>query len=89
MKTNFEKVKDLIAQSNLSLPDQIDLIDLFLKANDSELESVADLFLSDSSWIEKINVNYKAKQAIFRAGDSKTWKQILETEEKELGNVNE
>ncbi len=87
MQTNIEKLKVLIDNSTLDSSDQEDLIELFTKANDSELDSVVDLFSSDSAWIEKVNANYKAKKAIMKVGDFEIWKKIIEEEEKQLEDV--
>ena len=40
MKSNFEKIKTLIAKSKISFPDKEELILIFAKANDEELKSI-------------------------------------------------
>ena len=89
MQNNFEKIKNLIAESNLELSDQIMLTELFSKTEDNKLEEVVELFSSNPSWIEKINENYKAKHEAMTTGDSELWKKIVEEEEKQLENVKE
>lgn len=87
MNNNLEKIKELISKSDVSVPDQIDLITLFSKAKDEDLQSVLNLFSSDIAWIKKINDNFKAKQIVNITGNSELWKEILEEEEKELEKV--
>jgi hypothetical protein len=84
---NLQKIKDLILKSSISTLDQTSLIELFSRANDSDLENVADLFSKNPTWIEKISENYKAKQATFATGNSELWKKIIETEEKQLEEI--
>jgi len=87
MNTNFQKIKELILKSNITLSEQVDLIELFAKAKDDELESVAEFFSQDISWVAKVSNNYKAKHAAMVTGDSGLWKKIIEEEKKELQKI--
>ena len=84
---NFQKVKDLISASSLPFSDQIDLIDLFSKGNDSELELIVELFTENQIWIEKISHNYKWKLKALKTKDAEVWKKIVEEEKKELEEI--
>lgn len=82
--TNFQKIKEKILGSNLSLADQTELIEAFGRAKDSDLEGVLKLFDEDSSWIRRLSENYKAKRSAFATGNSAVWQGILRDEEKQL-----
>lgn len=84
MDTNFQKIKELIQKSSVPLAEQESLLLLFTKANDQDLEPTLKLFNEDSSWIHKINENYKAKQAALATGNQALWQKILQEEETQL-----
>lgn len=84
MDTNFQKIKELIQKSFVPLAEQEDLLLLFTKANDQDLEPTLKLFSEDSSWIHKINENYKAKQAALATGNQALWQKIVQEEETQL-----
>lgn len=84
ISTNRQKISALVHQSHLSLADQTKLIEAFSRANDADLEGVLKLFSEDSSWIERMSENYKAKHAAFVAGNSAAWQDILREEEAQL-----
>lgn len=84
MDTNFQKIKELIQKSSLPLAEQESLLLLFTKANDQDLEPTLNLFNEDSSWIHKINENYKAKQAALATGNQALWQNIVQEEEAQL-----
>jgi hypothetical protein len=84
MDTNFQKIKELIQKSSVPLAEQEDLLLLFTKANDQDLEPTLKLFTEDSSWINKINENYKAKQAALATGNQDLWQKIVQEEETQL-----
>ena len=84
MNTNFQKIKELIQKSPVPLAEQEDLLLLFAKANDQDLEPTLKLFTEDSSWIHKINENYKAKQAALATGNQALWQKIVQEEESQL-----
>lgn len=87
MNNNLEKIKELILKSDISDSEKIDLITLFSKAKDEELEPVSDLFSNDLSWVKKISENYKAKQVANITENSDLWKKIINEEEKELKEI--
>ena len=84
METNFEKIKKIILDSNIPLNEQEYLITLFVKAEDALLQPLVDLLSVNPSWIEKINDNFKAKQAALITGDSELWQKIIQEEESQL-----
>ena len=84
MDTNFQKIKELIQKSAIPLAEQENLLLLFTKANDQDLEPTLKLFTEDSSWIHKINENYKAKQAALTTGNQALWQKIVQEEEVQL-----
>ena len=84
MDTNFQKIKELIQKSATPLAEQEDLLLLFAKANDQDLEPTLKLFTEDPSWIYKINENYKAKQVALATGNQALWQKIVQEEEAQL-----
>ena len=84
---NFQKIKDLIDKSSISLSEKQKLTSLFIQANDQELRLVLNLFTQDSSWISKINDNYKAKSTAVANDDLELWKKIIENEESQLQEI--
>ncbi len=84
MGANFQKIKELIQKSDTPLAEQEELIMLFAKANDEDLESTLKLFAEDSSWIHKISENYKAKQVALATGNQALWQKIIQEEESQL-----
>ena len=87
MKSNFEKIKTLIAKSKISFPDKEELILIFAKANDEELKSILSLMKSGLSWVNKISYNYKAKQAALFTNNPNLWRKILLEESFQLKQV--
>ncbi len=84
METNFQKLKLILAESNLSEEEQNNLLVFFSLVADEELETTIKLFVEDPTLIEKINRNYKEKQKTIKANDSEKWQKIIEEEEKDL-----
>lgn len=84
MGTNLQKITDLILKSDISPTEQDNLINLFIESNDQDLEPILKLFSEDPSWINKINENYKSKQAAMTTGDATLWQKIVEEEESQL-----
>ena len=84
MNNNFQKIKEIIQKSNIPISEREDLILLFAKANNEDLRPTLELFTKDSSWIYKINENYKAKQVALATGNSTLWQIILKEEESQL-----
>ena len=87
IKGNFQKIKDLIYNSTIPLSEKQKLTSLFIQANDQELELVLNLFTQDSSWISKINDNYKDKSTAVANNNSELWKKIIEDEESQLQKI--
>lgn len=84
---NFQKIKDSISASSVPFMEQIDLIDLFSKVEDGELQSVAELFTEEPIWIEKININLKKKLEYLKTKDETLWQTIIDEEKKELEEI--
>lgn len=84
MKSNFQKIRELLQNSILSKEDQDDLVALFSLSEDSELEPIVKLFSEDKNWIKKISDNYRAKKTAISEKNSDLWQKIIEDEEKEL-----
>lgn len=84
MNTNFQKIKELIEKSSVPLSEQESLLLLFTKVRDQDLEPMLSLFVEDSLWIEKINDNFKAKQAALATGNQVLWQKIVQEEESQL-----
>jgi hypothetical protein len=85
--TNLQKIKELLSDSNLSPQDNADLVALFAKANDEELDSAIKLFTENPDWIYKINENYKSKQSAFAADSPALWQDILQKEQIQLDEL--
>ena len=84
MNTSFQKIKDLVLKSDISLTEQEELMLAFSNASDADLESILKLFSEDQSWIRKISDNYKAKRAAMITGNTELWKRIVQDEETQL-----
>ncbi len=87
METNYQKIRTLLSNSDLSAEEQDNLLILLLGRPDEELAPLAELFTEDPSWIRKIYDNYKAKQEAFTNQDKKTWQEILKGEESMLQDI--
>lgn len=85
--SNFEIIKDCISKSSVPFGDQIDLLDLFSKAEDAELSPVAELFTQDGMWVARIHKNYKDKKVAIETKDMELWRRIIEDEKKELAEI--
>ena len=84
MNTNFQKIKELVLKSDISLIEQEELMLAFSSASDADLQPILKLFSEDQSWIRKISDNYKAKHAAMITGDTKLWRRIVQDEETQL-----
>ena len=84
MNTNFQKIKELVLKSDISLIEQEELMLAFSSASDVDLEPMLKLFSEDQSWIRKISDNYKAKRAAMITEDTELWKRIVQDEEIQL-----
>lgn len=84
IQTNFEIIRDLITKSDVVFSEQIDLIQLFTKAEDKDLEPIAAMFIEDLRWVSKINENYKAKCEALSNNDMNKWKEIMQKEEADI-----
>ncbi len=87
METNFQKLKLILTESDLSQEDQNNLLVFFSLATDEELETTIKLFMEDPTLIEKINRNYKEKHEAIKAKDNEKWQKIIEKEEKDLKEI--
>ncbi len=87
METNFQKLKLILTESNLSEEEQNNLLVFLSLATDEEMETTVKLFMEDPTLIEKINRNYKEKQEAVKTKDSEKWQKIIEEEEKNLKEI--
>lgn len=87
MDASLEKIKELILKSDLSLPEQDDLINLFADSENQDLGPILKLFAEDPLWINKINENYKTKRAAMVAGNAVLWQKIIEEEKSQLNEI--
>lgn len=87
MNTNFEKIKELILKSSIPAYEQDNLILLFAKAEDADLETVLELLSENPLLVSDMNDNYKAKHGASMTGDSELWKKIIEEEVKQLEGI--
>jgi len=84
MHTNFDTIKKIIQLSKLSVSDKKELVELFSKASDADLESALALFMEDAYWISVINENFKAKKTALKNKDANIWQEIMNGEESQL-----
>jgi hypothetical protein len=80
METNWQKIKFLVAQADLSQKEINSLLLLFSTANDEDLKEVAELFSEDPRMVKKISDNYQAKRVAIQAGDPTRWSSIVQSE---------
>jgi hypothetical protein len=85
--TTLDSIKKIVSQSSLSLVDQLELITLFAKADNSNQSEILQLITSDNSWVERLYENYKAKESAFSVRDKKAWQSILKVEEQQLNLI--
>ena len=90
MDNNFQKIKELVLQSELSFPDKEELLLAFMRVNsDEDLIDVLELFNEDPTWIPKISANLKAKNVVAMTGDAVLWDEVLEKQMAELKELSE
>ncbi len=81
-RENFQELKKIIFNTNLSFSEKEDLGWLFADATDEEISAAKELFAEDIGWVQKISDNYHSKKMALLADDVEMWKKILEDEEK-------
>jgi hypothetical protein len=89
MNENLQKIKDLVAQSNIPEDEKVELIAIFSREHDSDLEDTARLFAEDPSWIQQVSDNYKSKRVAMIMGEETLWQKILDEEESLLAQLKE
>ena len=77
----------MIAKSSLSPDEQRDFINVLSRADDVDLQPIADLCIEDMEWVQKLYSNYKAKQSAHAARDTQSWEEILKNEEQLLKGI--
>lgn len=82
--TNLQKFKELLKKSDLSQSEQDELLILFARAADEELEPMLKLLSEQPKWLKKISDNYKIKQAAITAKNPASWQKVIQDEEREL-----
>lgn len=80
-RKNFQELKQMIFDSELSFSEKEDLGWLFADASDEEIKAAHELFSEDQGWIKKISDNYHTKKMALLADDVEMWKKILKEEE--------
>jgi hypothetical protein len=81
-RKNFQELKKMIFDSELSFSEKEDLGWLFADATDEEIAAAKELFLEDLAWIKTLSDNYHSKKMALLADDIEMWKNILESEKK-------
>lgn len=84
MALNIEKFKTLLADSDLPEEEQQELVDVFSRASDADLEPIVQLLSEDPKWIQIVADNYRDKKNAIRANDPAAWEQIIKNEEQVL-----
>jgi hypothetical protein len=79
-KENFQELRKILFDSELSFTEKEDMVWLFEGATEEEMRAAIDLFIEDGAWIKKISDNYHQKKIALLADDVEMWKKILETE---------
>ena len=84
METNLQKIRKLLAESELSKDEQDEFVILLALVQDEDLNSITQLFSQDRSWIRKIYQNVKEKRTALSSKDVRLWEKILQEEESQL-----
>lgn len=84
MKKNFLKTKEIIKKSDLPLAEQEELLLLFSRIDDRDLEPMVDLFSDDISWVRRIADNYAAKQGALISDNPAAWQNIINIEKTQI-----
>jgi hypothetical protein len=85
-KENFQELKKILFDSDLSFTEKEDMVWLFEGATEEEMRAAIDLFTEDAVWIKKINDNYHSKKIALLADDVEMWKKILDDEKEVVKN---
>lgn len=80
MDDNLYKIKQLLANTNLSQEDQRVLYVMFSAKDDTELESIVELFVEQPESVMLVNDNFKAKKAAVLAKDKGLWNKAVDDE---------
>lgn len=80
METNFKKIADLLAQSNVPEADQQLFLESCAGVVDGNLELLADLFTESPEWIERTVENFKEKRGAAHERNVQKWKEIIDAE---------
>ncbi len=87
IKLDFDKLKEIIKNSSLSLSEQENFLDLFSKAGLKDLSAAVEVFNEKPEWIKKMYDNYKAKKRAIGERNINFWEEILKKEEEDLTNL--
>jgi hypothetical protein len=88
METNFEKIKQIIANSTISEADQIEFIESCEGVIDDQLELLVDLFIESPEWIGKVIENLKEKKDAAHQRNMKSWEDVISSEVSYLESEN-
>lgn len=80
MDTNLYKIKQLLANTNLSQEDQRAVYVMFSAKDDAELEPIVELFVEQPESVMFINDNFKAKKTAVSAKDKGLWNKAIDDE---------
>lgn len=78
----FQKIKDVIEHSSLSVLEQREFLLLFAQTKEQALKPILDLFLTDAEWVERLHENYQEKKKAIITGSMDAWKEVIEKEKK-------
>jgi len=87
MELAFTRLKELVAESGLVESDQLEVLDLLSRTDESERELVASLFEDDPSWVKKILWNKRAKEAALITEDTEAWQRIIDGQLEDLKKI--
>ena len=85
--SNYERIKNAIQASSLSVEDKLAITETFAVISDDYLAEIADLFEQKPEWVEIYNDNRKKKLVAAQSESEEEWMKILEEEKKMLNKL--
>jgi hypothetical protein len=85
----INKIEKLIAESEVSEAEKIDLLNLFFQADEKQLGLYLNLFEENINNAKIVSDVYQEKKEAFETKDKKNWEYILEQECKNLERIEE
>ena len=80
----FQKIHEIIETSSLTHEEKRDFTELFAQTKEDALKPVLKLLEADSTWVEKLYRNYRAKREAITTGNMDAWKDAITREKEEL-----